>query len=160
MRYIIDGHNLIGQLPDISLRDEHDEAMLVQKLTSFTAGSKDRCVVVFDRGLPGGESRMSTSRVTVRFAPTGSTADQVIIFHLEDVKDPAAWTVVSNDHEVLTAARKRRINTLSSSEFAARLRPAAKPAARKRTRAQRREDGGDIHQTDDEIAEWLKVFGE
>lgn len=160
MQYLIDGHNLIGQLPDISLNDENDEAMLVQKLTSFTAGSKDRCTVVFDRGLPGGESRMSTSKVTVKFASSRSTADQVIITHIQTVKDPAAWTVVSNDRVVLEAARRRKMNTLNSSDFAARLRPAAKPAARKRTRAQRREDGGDIHMTADELAEWLKVFGE
>ena len=33
--YLIDGHNLIGQLPDLSLTDPDDEAKLVQKLTGF-----------------------------------------------------------------------------------------------------------------------------
>jgi S-adenosylhomocysteine hydrolase len=32
MPYMIDGHNLIGKLPDISLDDPNDEALLVQKL--------------------------------------------------------------------------------------------------------------------------------
>ena len=39
MNYLIDGHNLIGQLPDISLDDPNDEALLVQKLSGFCAAN-------------------------------------------------------------------------------------------------------------------------
>ena len=60
MAYLIDGHNLIGQLPDLSLNDPNDEAKLVQKLIGFAARQQKRVVVVFDSGLPGGKSRLST----------------------------------------------------------------------------------------------------
>ena len=32
MLYLIDGHNLIGQMPGLSLDDPHDEAKLVERL--------------------------------------------------------------------------------------------------------------------------------
>ena len=35
MPYLIDGHNLIACLPDISLDDPNDEAQLVNKLKGF-----------------------------------------------------------------------------------------------------------------------------
>ena len=119
MPYLIDGHNLIGQLPDISLDDPNDEALLVQKLTAFVARTGKRCVVVFDYGLPGGRSRMSTRAVQVVFASQRSTADRVMIERLGKLKDPRNWVVVSSDNDVLEAARLRKMQTLTSPDFAA-----------------------------------------
>jgi hypothetical protein len=35
MPYLIDAHNLIGQLEDLSLSDPNDEAILVTRLKAF-----------------------------------------------------------------------------------------------------------------------------
>ena len=40
MFYLIDGHNLIGQLADIDLDDPNDESLLVQKLNGWTSRTR------------------------------------------------------------------------------------------------------------------------
>jgi len=107
MPYLIDGHNLIGALPDIELTDPHDEAKLVLKLRGWAAHHRQRLVIVFDGGVPGGPSRtLSGGPIEVFFAARGHTiADRVIIARCNAWPIPATWTVVSSDHEVLDFAR-------------------------------------------------------
>ncbi len=125
MPYLIDGHNLIGALPDIELTDPHDEAKLVLKLRSWAARKRTRIVVVFDGGLPGGRSRtLSGGPIEAIFAAKGHTiADRVIISRLRRLPDPANWTVVSSDHEVLNFARRRGARCLTAQAFAEQLEP-------------------------------------
>jgi predicted RNA-binding protein with PIN domain len=152
MTYLIDGHNLIGQLPDISLDDPNDEALLVQKLIGFCARTHKNCVVVFDYGLPGGSSRMSTRAVQVVFASGRSTADRVMMERINKIPDPNGWIVVSSDNDVLTTARKRRMSTLYSDEFARLMQAPPKPVI----------DAGeavDVKLSEQEVDEWLDLFG-
>lgn len=152
MPYLIDGHNLIGQLSDISLDDPNDEALLVQKLIGFMARTKKTCVVVFDYGLPGGTSRMSTRAVQVVFASQRSTADRVMIERIGKIPNPVDWTVISSDNDVLAAARARRMQVLRSAEFATLMQSPPKPDV----------DIGEamnVYVSPEEVAEWLKVFG-
>jgi predicted RNA-binding protein with PIN domain len=123
MPYLIDGHNLIGQLPDISLSDPNDEAKLVIKLVGFAARKRSKCVVVFDKGITAGKSRMSNSAVEVVFAPSSSSADAIMIARIESTPDPGYWIVVSNDNAVLKRARQRQMKAIRSSAFARELRP-------------------------------------
>ncbi len=152
MTYMIDGHNLIGKLPDISLDDPNDEALLVQKLAGFAARTGKNCLVVFDYGLPGGSSRMSTRSVQVVFASGRSTADRVMMERINKIPDPRGWVVVSSDNDVMATARRRRMETLHSEEFA-RLLEAPPP---------RKVDAGEaaeVHLSADEVDEWLMLFG-
>jgi predicted RNA-binding protein with PIN domain len=152
MTYMIDGHNLIGQLPDISLDDPNDEALLIQKLIGFCARTGKTCLVVFDYGLPGGSSRMSTRSVQVVFASGRSTADRVMMERINKIPDPTGWIVVSSDHDVMSIARKRRMATLHSEEFARLLEAPPKRVV----------DAGeavDVNLSAQEVDEWLDLFG-
>lgn len=156
MAYLIDGHNLIGQLPDLSLKDPDDEAKLVQKLIGFAARTSKRCLVVFDSGLPGGKSRLSTGPVEVIFASSRSTADNVMKERIKAARDPGQWVVVSNDREVLNAALARRMTVLKSAEFASQLQVASAP---KRKRASADDDKrDDTYGSAAEVDAWLKLF--
>lgn len=157
MRYLIDGHNLIGQLPDLSLTDPDDEAKLVQKLIGFAARQKKRIVVIFDSGLPGGKSRLSTNQVEVVFASSRSSADDVMKERIRLARDPGQWVVVSNDHAVINAARVRRMSVLTSAEFVLLLRP---PPTQKAGRHTDRDTGetADVYVSPDEVEAWLKLF--
>jgi uncharacterized protein len=153
MPYLIDGHNLIGQLPDISLDDPNDEAQLVQKLAGFVARTRHRCVVVFDHGLPGGSSRMSTRGVQVIFASQHSNADRVLIDRIHKERNPRGWTVVSSDNTVLATARRSRMQTRTSAEFAAMLQrplPPLRPGP---------DEAPDVQLSPEEVDEWLDLFG-
>jgi len=152
MQYLIDGHNLIGKLPDINLDDPNDEAKLVQKLIGFSARTKNRCTVVFDHGIPGGVSRMSNRNVKVIFSSTNSNADKVMIDRIYKQKNPKDWFVVSGDNEVLSVARRRRIQVLTSSQFVDLLQrpaPLDKPDV---------DEAVDVHLTEDEVDEWMTLF--
>lgn len=153
MPYMIDGHNLIGSLPDISLDDPNDEALLVQKLAGFAARTGKKCVVVFDYGLPGGNSRMSSRSVQVVFASARSTADRVMMERIRKVPDAINWTVVSSDRDVMAVARSCRMNTLHSDDFAALLN--ATPPKMMRDVG----EASDVHLSEAEVDEWLDVFG-
>ncbi len=158
MPYLIDGHNLIGQLADISLKDPNDEAKLVQKLIGFAARTQKQMVVVFDSGLPGGKSRLSTRQVEVIFAPARVTADAVMMGRIKQTGDPGQWVVVSNDREVLAAARVRRMNTLTSAQFAVLLRPAQAPS--KHDPDADAGEAADVYLSPAEVEAWLKLFQE
>lgn len=154
MPYLIDGHNLIGQLPDIKLDDPDDEAKLVQKLMGFVARTKARCIVVFDHGLPAGLSRMSTGGVKVIFASHQEDADTVIIRRIFKEKNPRIWTVVSNDHRVLNTAKRQGMVALKSVEFVQLMkRPPekAKPDI---------SEAADVKLSASEVDEWLALFND
>ncbi len=153
MPYLIDGHNLIGQLADISLDDPNDEALLTQKLMSFAARTGSQCVVVFDYGLPGGPSRMSTRMVQVVFASLRSSADRVMRERIGKIPNPREWVVVSSDNDVTATAKLRKMQTLTSSEFADLMKSPPK----------REVDAGeevDVRLSDKEVDEWLRLFGQ
>ena len=76
MPLLIDGHNLIGQIPGLSLTDEHDEADLVMLLRRYTTAKRGRqVVVVFDRGVYGHPQRLDGYGITCAFARSPQDAD-------------------------------------------------------------------------------------
>lgn len=155
MPYLIDGHNLIASLPDIDLSDPNDEAKLVLKLRGLVAKRRGRmqCTVIFDHGLPGGYSQMSTKSVKVQFAAAHhSDADHMLKNHIRRAKDPKNWTVVSSDQAVLDCARTYKMRWMSSAEFAEKFTEETLPEEA---------PGEDVHIqiTEAEVDEWLDLFG-
>lgn len=150
--YLIDGHNLIGQIADLRLDDPHDEAKLVERLKSYMARKRKQCVVVFDGGLPGGLSRdLSTTSVQAIFAHGGTNADAIILERIRGLHDPINWIVVSADRGITEAAARRRVRILSPAEFAAGMSGPALPD---------NDEDPDPHLSPDEVEDWLRLFGE
>lgn len=120
MPFLIDGHNVIAALPDIDLTENHDEAKLVLKLRAWTARVRRKATVVFDGGLPGGQSRsLSSPDVEVVFAARRRTnADRIIRERIRDLPDAPNWTVISSDREILDKADAVGARTLSAQDFA------------------------------------------
>ncbi len=153
MPYLIDGHNLIAALPDIDLADENDEAELVIQLRGFAARQKTKCLVIFDGGLPGGASRLSTSSVKVEFAAGHSSADALIKGRIRRARDARNWTLVTSDRDIRDCARQQRMRQLSSEEFARQLQQ------RSWEQVQRSEPEKPAPSEAD-TALWLRRFGE
>jgi predicted RNA-binding protein with PIN domain len=158
MHYLIDGHNLISQLSDISLDDPDDEAKLVLLLRSWIAGGRKRKVtVIFDGGLPGGTWRyMSRGRLKALFATEGQSADAMLINRVQHAKNPSAHTLVTSDREVLAVAKKRRMPYMTAQAFAQQLQ-----------KIEPSQDTGEATELpaeekplldDGEIEEWLAIF--
>jgi predicted RNA-binding protein with PIN domain len=150
MPYLIDGHNLIGQLPDISLTDPNDEAKLVTKLRSFAARTGKKCHVVFDHGTPGGKSKLSNNSVGVVFAAKPGEADDIMIRRIREARDVKKWTVISSDQRVLSTARRKGMKTMRSIDFADYIR--------KRLALPAKEENPNVYVSPAEVDEWLEIF--
>jgi uncharacterized protein len=157
MHYLIDGHNLIGAMADISLDDPDDEARLVMQLRSWAAAARQRRVtVIFDSGQPGGlERQLSRGHLKVIFAPPGRTADDLLISRARRVQPPQAYAMVSSDRQVRAAALARKMRVYTAAEFAQKLaehRTAPQPA-------QPLQASAEPLLSEAEVDEWLAVFG-
>ena len=152
MPILVDGHNLIGRLPDIRLDDEHDEAQLVSRLQAYAGRTGKRVTVVFDRGLPGGVSReLSGGRIKVVFAPTSSSADRVLRRRIRNERNPPGLIVVTSDREVIAAAEERGARVVRSEAFVDELRGAT---------ASEGDKASEVHLGPEEVDAWLELFGE
>ncbi|MBK8434632.1 MAG: NYN domain-containing protein [Chloroflexi bacterium] len=139
MIYLIDGHNLIGKMPDIKLADPNDEEKLVRRLHNWAAGDKRRQIeLFFDSGDFGGwHTPITAPNIRVYYARQGQKADDLLIRALRVLKNRQAYTLITSDNEILAAARKRRVGYVLSEEFAAlmaaeaaeRLAPPPDPGA-------------------------------
>lgn len=157
MPYLIDGHNLIGQLPDIDIADPHDEAKLVLKLRGFAGRTGKKITVVFDGGIPAGFSaELSTHSVQVRFASPVSSADRLIMQVVRQTQNPTAWTLVSSDYEVVELARRYGMQHINATDFATVLHKQMTKTHKKREDAIK----SNPRLSQKEIDEWLKLFGE
>jgi predicted RNA-binding protein with PIN domain len=153
MPFLIDGHNLIGRLPDLRLDDPDDEVKLVARLRIYAARTRKRVRVVFDCGLPGGRSReLSGGGVEVVFASAGRTADGILRERIRRSRDPHGLTVVTSDQQVIAAAQARGARVMRSEEFASLL---SEPPA-----VDIGDTGKDVHLSPQEVEEWLALFGE
>ncbi len=137
MSYIIDGHNLIGALPDIQLSQPDDELRLLQRLRAFRARHRGRTLIVFFDSGPlapdtppstGQEKVLASPELEVHFARSGQSADDAIIAFLAQSRQPGQYAVVTNDQDLARRARALGASVLSASEFARRL-SAVRPRA-------------------------------
>lgn len=156
MHYLIDGHNLIGKLGDISLEDPDDEVKLVLLLRSWTAAERKRRVtVIFDHGLPGGvEKGLSSGSVKVIFASSGSSADSLLMRRIAQVRNPQEYTLVSSDQQVIRAAERRGMPVQRAEFFAQNMNTDRSSTAGKQSIGETEDP--DI--TADDVDMWLNIF--
>src|SRR5262249_5287013 len=155
MPVLIDGHNLIGQIPGMSLADPDDEGDLVMLLRRYTTARRGRkVIVVFDHGVYGHPQRLDGYGVTCYFARSPQDADVQLIKRIRALKHPRDWTLITSDRQVARAAEERGVRVISSHEFARQLTiSAGRPAASQ-------EERRDARLSEAEIEEWLRLFGE
>jgi predicted RNA-binding protein with PIN domain len=148
---LIDGHNLIGQLPILSLEDPDDEEKLVRLLASYRARTGKAITVVFD---PGGAYALPGSRrhggVEVVFAPHGGSADSVIARRVRRSRNPQEWQVVTSDRKLTEAVTGQGARVLRAEDYAAELE----------LPAEMEPDWRELPPPPDEVESWLALFGD
>lgn len=154
MPYIIDGHNLIGQMPELSLAEIEDEQQLIEMLKDFCLREQRSAEVYFDNAPPGVPRARNYGRLSAFFSRAGKSADQAIAERLHRLgKEARNWTVVSSDRQVQAVAKGMRAKVLSAADFARQLRT---PPSQPETHIGDKIDPPDINS--EEINYWLKVF--
>ncbi|RPI88441.1 MAG: hypothetical protein EHM41_01395 [Chloroflexi bacterium] len=153
MNYLIDGHNLIPQIPDLSLEAIDDEKDLIFLLQEFCrVRPKNKIHVYFDKAPAGMPLARSFGSVTAHFVRSNRTADEAIAAKIHKLgKEARNWTVVSSDRQVQTAAKSRGAIVLSSETFSNELINTIRPQPHKKQQH-------DIEISPEEVDEWLKIF--
>lgn len=166
MKLLVDGHNLIGAMPDIDLADPDDEWQLVQRLRSYAAAKRVPVTVVFDSGPgPAPTWHLSGGGVEVRFAPPGVPADTVLLQLLRRERQPSRVTVVTNDQALAGQVRSAGGQVRSATQFTAELspprpKPPPKPRPEKPHPSPRDPAFADLYRTFIEADKDLERFGE
>lgn len=168
--YIIDGYNLLHAAG--LGRDNYGPGGLERsrnRLLRWLANRLDlderrRTTVVFDAPSrpPDTARRQSFEQMTILFNPPGSDADAVIEDLIASHSAPKQLDVISSDHRIQRAARRRKSIPVDSDDFFAELsrvepvfpeRAAAAPAAAPT-------DPRDVDTPNpDETEQWLREFG-
>jgi len=158
MSYLIDGHNLIGKLPDLSLSDPDDEQKLIERLHIYAQRIRRPLAVVFDPGsgyVPPHRPRHGDVKVT--YAQRGRTADQVIANRVRNARNAREITVVTSDRELAGRVRVEGAAVMGSEEFVRLLRPAEPTREEEEMEAEAR---ANVNVSSDEVNEWLRIFGD
>lgn len=132
MALIIDGHNLIGALPDIQLNDPEDEARLLARLRAYRSFTGQDMVVFFDSGdvpVPSGRAaHLSSPGIAVYFSRPGQSADDAIVEYLRGRPQPGQYAVITNDTELIRRVKALGASVMRAGDFSLKLARRDEPA--------------------------------
>jgi len=163
MPLLIDGYNLlhvtgiVGRGKDHTALHRSREALLAFLAASIEPAERGHTTIVFDAaGAPPGLPRtIDHAGMTVHFARDFADADAMLEALIAAHATPRTLVVVSSDHRVQRAAKRRRAHAVDSDRWYAEL-----SAARHR----RESPPADLPQkpfgelTPDEVAYWTRQF--
>jgi predicted RNA-binding protein with PIN domain len=122
MPILIDGHNLIGRSPDLSLQDPHDEEDLVMYLRAYRARTGKTITVVFDPGgSPGLLQKRREGGVEVVTASQSGGADDLIARRVARSRNPDGCIVVTSDQGLARRVARHGAQVRSAEAFAVEL---------------------------------------
>ncbi len=154
MPVLIDGHNLIGRMPNLSLSDADDEAQLVMLLRRYATKRRGRrLIVVFDGGVYGHPDNLNGYGIETHFAKSPRDADSELIRRIRAIKRHAEWQVVSSDNAVAGAARAHGVPVVGSDVFARQIAKINEPLTAIRDKR------NDKPLSKAEVEEWMRFFG-
>jgi uncharacterized protein len=160
--YLIDGYNLIhaiGLLPRKAGPGGLEKARQgLLGLLKGSFGNAASCLtVVFDasRAPPGVKPEQDFHGIHVLYATGRAQADDVIEDLLQHAAVPKAVTVVSDDHRLQQAARRRRARFLGCHDFLDGLEKTRKRTSPRKKNEERRKE-----LTSEETKEWLSAFAD
>ncbi len=157
-QYIIDGYNVIHNVP--RLRDalnqslEHGRNMLVSLVRAYQSSHRTKMSLVFDGDEIGGASNefTSTKWLKVIYSKPPEKADPLIKRMIRKTPNKKSLFVVSADNEIIQSARQHGAHVLSPDEFYFR---ATKHPVQDQLNQKYSEKI-----SEQELDEWLKLFGE
>jgi len=155
MPYIIDGDNIIGSSPDISLEDPKARPKLIYIIRKFQENKKNNVTIVFD-GMPenGVQREDLSEKFCVRYPPPGTSADDEIKRILNGFNYFKDVIVVTSDRELRTFAKKKGAKIINSVEFYFELKRFSRVHGKKEETKKRI----DTQLSDTEVEQWMKIF--
>jgi hypothetical protein len=161
MQYLIDGYNLLYAVGLLNERAgpktlHWARQRLLGLLHAALGDRSSDATVVFDSGpqAPDFPREQMDQGIHVRFSEHPEKADDVIAQLIRRSSTPRALTVVSDDHEVQRAARRRNCPVAGCVDFMEGLGRLRRPANLSDTSQK------PARLTDAELKDWLAAFGD
>lgn len=156
MPYLIDGNNVIGQIPGWHLDKPESRHRLLAQLARFAECTKARVTVVFD-GAPDPKVPDGSLFRTVRvyYPGRGSDADTLIERLVARSTDRRKLIVVTSDRQLAASCRSAGAQTVRSGEFRKFMAEATRETPRE-------PDPGEFEREapiPGTVDEWLRYFG-
>jgi len=152
MNYIIDGHNLIPNIPGLSLSDLDDEPRMIAIVREFCRLSRSHAELYFDGAPPVQKQSAGGGLVHVHFVRKGVPADEAIIRLMHQTGRGARnHTLVSSDHHIQSEARVLGIPIVESAAFARKMTQVITSASESVGKSE-----PDL--SADEVRQWLEEF--
>ena len=156
-KIIIDGYNMIHRVPE--LRDHLEKSLecardaLIRLLKTYLLNKTIQITVVFDgtEAPPGLSSVQHYRSLKVIFSRYPFKADPLIISLIAREKSRRSLTVISDDSEITQNAQSNQTLVLTTHAFYDRLV--------KRQQISGIENKFDRELSQEELNEWLKIFG-
>jgi predicted RNA-binding protein with PIN domain len=161
MALLIDGYNLLNVTDLFGVPAGGETALHASRraLLDFLSRSLDartraQTTIVFDAGgaPPGLPRTLLHEGITAQFARQHSDADELMEEIIDSHPDPKSLTVISSDHRIQRAARRRGAAYVDSERWYAEVRAMANAAATARP--------AEDKLTPDQVSFWLDQFGE
>ncbi len=163
MKLLIDGYNLLHASNIFAGEGEGTElhrsrlALLNFMAKAMKKRERAETTIVFDAAgaPPGLPHNLTHDGITVRFARRQSSADELIEDLIEECKSPKSLTVVSGDHRVQRAARRRGAKFVDSDTWYADARSAQRAIKSKGLLAEAKPSG---ELSPEQLAYWISKF--
>lgn len=167
MSLLIDGYNLLHAAGLMGRRlgpgglERARAALLGFLAASLTPEELARTIVVFDAGPEAPRDRPREEvlhGIQVRYAAPGEEADDALEQLIAADSAPKQLTVVSGDHRLQKAARRRKASAIASETWWSELkrrRDQGNPPPERLPRTSKPTEP----LTPEEVEDWLKVFG-
>lgn len=155
MSIIVDGYNYIGRSVELTLQDTGARDKIIYLFGQYCARAQKMLTIVFDGSYSGQQvdRKRQYGRVTVIYTSPIYSADHAIkkMVSAQEPKRRKKLTVVSSDNEIADYVKAHGASAMKSEEFEQEII---------RTLAEEKKlDRVNIRITDEEVQEWLKLFG-
>lgn len=155
MSIIVDGYNYIGRSQELRLDDPGSGDRIIYLMGQYCGRVKKNLTLVFDGNYfvhhPNRKRRYG--RVTVLYTSPIYTADHTIkkMIKNQEYRRRKSMLVVSSDTEILEYARSHGTEIAKSEDF--------EELVYQELAKEKRIDRVNVRITDEEVQEWLKIFG-
>jgi uncharacterized protein len=151
-KLIIDGHNLVPKIPGLHLKDEDDEARLLELIQQYCRLARRQAELFFDGSPEPRVNQRKNGLVHVHYIKLGYSADDAIIQYVRNLgSDKDNWTVVSSDHRIQNAALASGCKILGSDAFSHLISTTLSSEVAVQERREKPPSSG-------EVDEWLDLF--
>lgn len=155
MPYIIDGNNLIGASPEMSLEDSEAKEKLTEILNKYQMTRNNNIILIFDGpSETSGSKKELNNKFTVIYCPEAKSASEKIKSQLTNYNNFKDVVLITSDKELKKFGKNKGAKVINAIEFYYELKRFNRINGKKEESQKRI----DAELSDNEVDQWMKIF--